>query len=72
VVQVGQVVLEGDLAVAVAVAAQSARASSVSSSAQWSNWSNLWHSASIRSSIYTFGTPGRALGRRLRRDRTVA
>jgi hypothetical protein len=47
-------------------------ASSVSSSAQWSNWSNLWHSAAIRSSIYTFGTLGRALGRRLRRDRTVA
>ena len=39
---------------------------------QWSKWSNLWHSAAIRSSIYTMGTPGRALGRRLRRDRTVA
>jgi hypothetical protein len=39
---------------------------------QWSKWRNVWHSAAIRSSIYTLGTPGRALGRRLRRDRTVA
>jgi hypothetical protein len=38
---------------------------------QWSKWRNLWHSAAIRSSIYTIGTPGRALKRRLRRDRPV-
>jgi len=38
---------------------------------QWSKWRNLWHSAAIRSSIYTFGTPGRALKRRLRRDHPV-
>ena len=39
---------------------------------QWSKWSNVWHSAAIRSTIYTAGTPGRALKRRLRRDRAVA
>jgi hypothetical protein len=39
---------------------------------QWSRWRNVWHSAAIRSSIYTAGTPGRALKRRMRRDRAVA
>ncbi len=39
---------------------------------QWSRWSNVWHSATIRSTIYTAGTPGRALKRRLNRNRTVA
>ena len=38
---------------------------------QWARWNNVWHSAAIRSTIYTAGTPGRALRRRLNRDRTV-
>ena len=38
---------------------------------QWSHWTNVWHSAAIRSTIYTAGTPGRALRRRLSRDRAV-
>jgi hypothetical protein len=38
---------------------------------QWSHWTNVWHSAAIRSTIYTAGAPGRALKRRLRRDRAV-
>jgi hypothetical protein len=38
---------------------------------QWSKWHNLRHSAAIRSTMYTMGAPGRAIGRRLRRDRTV-
>ena len=38
---------------------------------QWAHWTNVWHSAAIRSTIYTAGTPGRALRRRLSRDRAV-
>jgi hypothetical protein len=38
---------------------------------QSSHWINVWHSAAIRSTIYTAGTPGRALKRRLSRDRAV-
>jgi hypothetical protein len=39
---------------------------------QWRHWTNVWHSAAIRSTIYTVGAPGRALKRRMRRDRAVA
>jgi hypothetical protein len=39
---------------------------------QWSKWRNVWHSSAIRSSMYTMGTPGRAVRRRFRRDRSVA
>src|SRR4051812_16911147 len=39
---------------------------------QWSRWRNVWHSSAIRSTIYTMGTPGRALKRRLKRDRALA
>jgi hypothetical protein len=39
---------------------------------QWSRWRNVWHSSAIRSTIYTLGTPGRALKRQLGRDRAVA
>jgi hypothetical protein len=39
---------------------------------QWSRWRNVWHSSAIRSTIYTAGTPGRALTRRLKRSRAVA
>jgi hypothetical protein len=39
---------------------------------QWSRWRNVWHSSAIRSTIYTAGTPGRALKRRLKRSRAVA
>jgi len=39
---------------------------------QWSNWSNVWHSSAIRSSLYTLGAPGRAVKRLFTRDSTVA
>jgi hypothetical protein len=39
---------------------------------QWSRWRNVWHSSAIRSTLYTMGAPGRALKRRLRRDRALA
>jgi len=39
---------------------------------QWSRWRNVWHSSAIRSTLYTAGTPGRALKRRIKRSRAVA
>ena len=39
---------------------------------QWSRWRNVWHSSAIRSTIYTMGAPGRAVKRRLKRDRAIA
>jgi hypothetical protein len=39
---------------------------------QWSRWRNVWHSSAIRSTLYTLGTPGRALKRLFKRDRAVA
>jgi hypothetical protein len=39
---------------------------------QWSKWSNVWHSAAIRSTLYTMGAPGRGVKRLVRRDRGVA
>jgi hypothetical protein len=39
---------------------------------QWSRWRNVWHSAAIRSTLYTLGAPARLAKRRLRRDRAVA
>jgi hypothetical protein len=39
---------------------------------QWSRWRNVWHSAAIRSTLYTMGAPGRLVKRLLRRDRAVA
>lgn len=39
---------------------------------QWSRWRNVWHSSAIRSTLYTLGSPGRALKRLLKRDRSVA
>ena len=39
---------------------------------QWRHWTNVWHSAAIRSTIYTVGAPGRAIKRKLSRDRAVA
>lgn len=39
---------------------------------QWSKWRNVWHSSAIRSTLYTVGAPGRAVRRRVKRDRTVA
>jgi hypothetical protein len=38
---------------------------------QWSKWRNVWHSAAIRSTVYTLGAPGRAARRLRERDRTV-
>jgi hypothetical protein len=35
---------------------------------QWSKWTNVWHSAAIRSTLYTMGAPGRALKRLFKRD----
>jgi hypothetical protein len=31
---------------------------------QWSRWTNVWHSSAIRSTVYTFGAPFRAMRRR--------
>jgi hypothetical protein len=39
---------------------------------QWSKWSNVWHSAAIRSTLYTLGAPGRGVKRLVGRDRAVA
>jgi len=39
---------------------------------QWSRWRNVWHSSAIRSTLYTMGAPGRALKRRLKRNRALA
>jgi hypothetical protein len=39
---------------------------------QWSKWSNVWHSAAIRSTLYTLGAPGRGVKRLVRRDRAIA
>jgi hypothetical protein len=38
---------------------------------QWSKWRNVWHSAAIRSTIYTLGAPGRMVKGLVRRDRGV-
>jgi hypothetical protein len=35
---------------------------------QWSKWSNVWHSAAIRSTLYTMGAPGRGVKRVFKRD----
>jgi hypothetical protein len=39
---------------------------------QWSKWSNVWHSAAIRSTLYTMGAPGRGAKRLFKRRRPVA
>src|SRR3954469_6176673 len=39
---------------------------------QWSKWRNVWHSSAIRSTVFTVGTPVRALRRRFGRSRAVA
>jgi hypothetical protein len=39
---------------------------------QWSKWRNVWHSAAIRSTLYTLGAPRRLVKRALVRDRPVA
>jgi hypothetical protein len=39
---------------------------------QWSKWRNVWHSSAIRSTIYTFGAPGRAVRRLFTRGRKGA
>jgi hypothetical protein len=39
---------------------------------QWSRWRNVWHSAAIRSTLYTLGAPARFVKRLVRRDRAVA
>jgi hypothetical protein len=39
---------------------------------QWSKWRNVWHSAAIRSTLYTLGAPARLTRRLLRRDRAGA
>ena len=38
---------------------------------QWSKWRNVWHSAAIRSTLYTLGAPGRFAKGLFRRDRAV-
>jgi hypothetical protein len=35
---------------------------------QWSKWSNVWHSAAIRSTLYTMGAPGRGVKRLFKRN----
>jgi hypothetical protein len=35
---------------------------------QWRNWRNVWHSAAIRSTLYTMGAPGRGVKRLFKRD----
>ena len=35
---------------------------------QWSKWTNVWHSAAIRSTLYTMGAPGRGVKRLFKRD----
>jgi hypothetical protein len=39
---------------------------------QWSKWGNVWHSAAIRSTLYTLAAPARLVRRLLRRDRALA
>jgi hypothetical protein len=39
---------------------------------QWSKWSNVWHSAAIRSTLYTLGAPARLVRRLFGRKRAVA
>src|SRR5690349_2078691 len=39
---------------------------------QWSKWGNVWHSAAIRSTLYTLAAPARLVKRLLRRDRALA
>ena len=36
---------------------------------QWGRWRNLWQSSAIRSTLYMFGAPGRAIKRGLGRER---
>jgi hypothetical protein len=31
---------------------------------QWSKWTNVWHSAAVRSTLYTLGAPVRLFRRR--------
>jgi hypothetical protein len=35
---------------------------------QWSKWNNVWHSAAIRSTLYTMGAPGRGVKRLFKRN----
>jgi hypothetical protein len=35
---------------------------------QWSKWRNVWHSAAIRSTLYTMGAPGRGVKRLFKRN----
>jgi hypothetical protein len=39
---------------------------------QWSKWRNIWHSAAIRSTLYTLAAPARLVKQLVRRDRAVA
>ena len=39
---------------------------------QWSKWRNVWHSAAIRSTLYTLAAPARLVKRLVRRDRAIA
>jgi hypothetical protein len=39
---------------------------------QWSKWRNVWHSAAIRSTLYTLAAPARVLKRLVGRDQPVA
>ena len=39
---------------------------------QWSKWGNVWHSAAIRSTLYTLAAPARLVKRLVRRDRALA
>ena len=39
---------------------------------QWSKWRNVWHSAAIRSTLYTLAAPARLLKRLVGRDQPVA
>jgi hypothetical protein len=39
---------------------------------QWSNWRNVWHSAAIRSTLYTLAAPARLVKRRMGRGQPVA
>ena len=48
------------------------RVTCVDKKRQWRHWTNVWHSAAIRSTIYTVGAPGRALRRRMGSGRAVA
>ena len=36
---------------------------------QWKRWTNVWHSAAIRSTLYTMNAPFRALAGMFRRSR---